>query len=177
MANSYQNLLYKLKWIDNSALTFSIDRDGFESRLQSHLDPYRPQGMFEVFSSSPNDYVGKIKGDELLMRRKRKMFDWTMGSVTVNGQIKESGGQVHVSSKIEYPSWVPALTLSLFSLIYGLAFILVFTGVFSEEVPMMWLYLILHFIILFSIFYFILRKGISSAKHHFERDMKRFVGA
>jgi hypothetical protein len=175
MSNSYQNFLKKLKWIDTSTLSFTMSRQEFEERLQKHLDPYRAQGMFEAFSSSPNDYVGKIEGDELLMRRKRKIFDWSMGSVLVNSQIKEEDGKVHLEARIEFPSWVPGMVLGFFVVIYGFALIAVLAGAFADEVPMMGLFIVLHFIFLFSIFYFIMRMGISSTKAHFERDMRNYL--
>ncbi len=175
MNTSYQNFLKKLKWTDTLSLTFDLDSQEFKDRLRSHLDPYGPQGMFEVFSSSPNDYVGKIKGDELLMRRKRKMFDWTMGSVLVRGKITENRDQVNLNASIEFPSWVPGMVLGFFGLIYGMAFVLLLTGVIPNEVPWLGPFMVLHFVVLFSVFYFILRKGISSAKWHFERDIRHFL--
>lgn len=177
MSTSYQNFLKRLKWTDTSHLTFDMGQQEFKDRLQSHLDPYGPQDMFEAFSSSPNDYVGKIMGNELLMRRKRKIFDWTMGAVLVRGDLREKQGKVELDAVIEFPTWMPAMVLGFFILIYGMALVLVLAGVFEEVGLWMLPFFILHFIVLFSVFYFILRKGISSAKWHFERDIRYFLNS
>jgi len=177
MSNSFVNFLKKIKWIGHSELSFNMNQQEFVDRLQEHLGPYRPQGMFEAFSGGPNDYVGKIEGDEITMRRKRKIFDWTMGAVIIDAKLKEKNGAVQVDALIQFPKWMPVMVFSFFVLMYGLAFILVITGVFADDVPLMGLFIIIHFVVLFSIFYFLFRIAIKSAKHHYERDMANYLKA
>jgi hypothetical protein len=173
MSSSFVDFLKKIKWIDHSELSFNMDQREFVDRLKEHLGPYRPQGMFEAFSGGP-DYVGKIEGNEITMRRKRKIFDWTMGAVIIDAKLKEKNGSVQVDALIQFPRWMPVMIISFFGLMYGLAFILLITGVFATDVPLLGLFIIIHFVVLFSIFYFLFRIAIQSAKHHYERDMTNY---
>ncbi len=175
MSGSFKKNLKKIKWIDSSELHFPLTKEEFIQRLESNLDPYRPQGMFEAFSSSPNDYVGKIKGDMVLMRRKRKIFDWTGGAVLVDGRLRESVGGVVFSSEIKFPDWIPRIVIIFLSLIYGFFFLLFFSGTLTPEESWMGLFLLLHAVIILSVFYLLFRKAISSGKYHFEKDIKEFM--
>jgi len=178
MSTSFTRFLERIKWIDQSELRFNLSKEEFLTRLHPHLDAYTGQpGIFEAFKNDGNVYVGKVNGDEVIMRRRRRMFDWTMGQVIVESKIKESYGQVKVLSTIKFPGWIPIIILALFGLIYGLFLILALFGMFSEENPWLVLLIIFHGVVMFSVFYFIFRKAISSGKNHFERDLKKFVKA
>lgn len=176
MSASFTRFLEKIKWIDRSELRFNLSKEEFLARLHPHLDTYTGQpGIFEAFNTSGNDYVGKITGDEIIMRRRRRMFDWTMGQVIVESHLKEAYGQVRVDSKIKFPGWIPGIIVAFFSLIYGMFLILAFVGVFEEDVPFMWAFILGHGLVLGSVFYLLFRKAISSGKYHFEKDLKKFV--
>lgn len=177
MSSSFRKLLKKIGWIASSELSFPLKEEAFLKRLSSSIDAYRSQGPFEVFTASQNDYFGKIKDRHFLMRRRRRMFDWTMGSVLVEGEIVSVDDGVDITAQVKFPGWIPVLVISLFVGGYGLAFVLLLILIVQDPEVEFWMMglALFHAFLFGGLFYVLFRKAISSGKEHFEKDLKAMM--
>ena len=73
-----KNLLIKLKLIDYLNTELKISKSEFLRKLNLIVDEGSTNSLtdiFDVFSSSKNEYKGKVDFTKFEIRRKRKFFD------------------------------------------------------------------------------------------------------
>ncbi len=177
MKRSFRQFIEKLGWIASSKLSFPITEEKFLVQLSENLDPYRSQGPFEAFSSSRNDYFGKINGRRFLMRRRRRVFDWTMGSVLVEGEVIPRDDRVDITAEVKFSDWIPSSVISLFVLLYSLALVVVLILIIQDPEVQAWMLglVFVHALFFGGLFYVLFRQAISAGKMHFENDLRAMI--
>ena len=84
-----KEFLKKIKLIDHFTTEVPLERSQFVSRFEKQVD-YGDldmfSDMFEVFSSSKNEYKGHVNNEGFKIKRRRKLFD--MNSAVASGEFR-----------------------------------------------------------------------------------------
>lgn len=167
--------LEKYKLIDYHTTEVEIDKMEFVKRLRGVVDS-GPVGIivnpFEAFSSSENDYIGRVELEGFEFRRRRKMFQPNFNQAYVKGTFTQDRDRLIITSKL----YGLGKTLKLvffgilgFYILFG-AIALFVSTVDSDFPPFVILFLIPHALLMFCIPFFMARYGVKRMKKELERE-------
>ena len=169
-----KSLLGRLKLIDHITTELPIEKRDFVSKLKSSVDQGNTGllfSAFEAFSSSKNEYKGMVTHDSFKIRRRRRLFDMSIGLAVAEGSFRQKDNLLVIDSTIKgfHGIFIPII---IFVALFYIAFILV--SIFSEAPGNIeWIFIIFvpfHAAIMLGIPYFIMRRGVSRMKYELERD-------
>ncbi len=169
--------LKKLKLVDQLTTEIEIERNQFVGRFKEHVD----QGdtsifsdIFDVFSSSKNEYKGNVNHAGFKIKRRRRFFDMNMGLAIATGKFHEKENTLVISTEINsfHGIMIPFyIFIAIFYLIFIFGFSFVaFTGESNGEVAFAIPFLLFHAAFMFGIPYFMMRRSTSRMKRELERE-------
>lgn len=172
------NWLDKLGLSEDLSLKYYVRHANFVEQFQKHTDSDQSlfSGAFDAFSSSKIEYRGTISSSEFSIRKKKRFFDSLSAIPLISGTIlsEKNGTRLLVnvcafSSLLKYMFWLLCflyVAAAIFLAIFGLAEKFGF-------VP--FVFLLLHALLMFGIFYFILRRSVSKVSENLDRDFKIMI--
>ncbi|UYZ63824.1 hypothetical protein [Hymenobacter weizhouensis] len=170
-----QEFLRKLRLITDVSIPLKTDKTQFVQLLQQHVDAGKTDffsslfsSAFEVFSSSPNQYVGEIWQDSFKIRRKAHLFEPSLTFARVKGQVASTAEGTLVEAEIDGSSGV--LSFVAFLAVFYLIFIV--TTLFSGQLPVVALvFFLFHGALMIGIPYLVTRRGVQRMAYNLERDL------
>ena len=171
-----KNTLKKLKLLD----TFRLELDGNRDQFITNLDAIVDNGsldmfsdMFDVFSSSKNEYKGSVQYDEFKIKRRRRFFDINIGFALVTGKCSQEGGKLIIDLEINGFHGHMMVLLILILIMYGIA-VSAFLAMtfFNDDVPVFVLpFIILHGLFMFGLPYMFARRSVKRMRYDIEREL------
>lgn len=127
--------------------------------------------LFDIFSSSKNEFKGEINFDSFKIKRRRRFFDTNMNFALAHGTFAKKNGQLRIETEINGFNNFFVVYYVFLILFYSLfIFIFAFTvkngagGFFA--IP----FITLHGTLMFSIPYIMIRRSVQRLKYELERE-------
>jgi hypothetical protein len=167
--------LGKLGLSEDLSLKYYVPHKDFVEQFQKSVDTNNG-GLFDALSSSKIDYRGKVTASEFSIRKKKRFFDSLSAIPLISGTIasEKNGTRLNVT--------VCAFTGIMKYMFWTLCFIyvaatifLAFGGLAAKFGFTPFLFLLLHALLIFGIFYFILRRSVSKVSENLDRDIKIMI--
>ena len=172
--NEMKSILKRLRLVDHLTTEIPIEKKDFVDRLTRNVD----QGdigtflsAFEVFSSSKNEYKGTVTFDSFKIRRRRRLFDVSMGLAVAEGSFRQKENILVVEATITgfRRIFIPFLFfIAFFYVAFTISFI-----VSNAPGNMGWFvipFIFIHAAMMLGIPYYMMRRGVSRMKYELERD-------
>ncbi|WP_157472291.1 hypothetical protein [Neolewinella persica] len=169
------NLLEKYKLIGYHTTELEMDKMEFSKRLRKVVDEGSTGAIgnpFEAFSSSENDFIGKVTSEGFEIRRRRKMFEPNFSMAYVTGKFVQNRDCLTITSKIHgigKSLKIFIIAITGFYLLFAIMILLVSTA--NSDFPFyMALFLIPHAALMFWIPFFMARYAVRRMKKELERE-------
>src|SRR5690606_11113648 len=98
-----KKFLKRLRLIDHLETELKIRKDDFADLFRAHVDEGSTNhfsGVFEVFSSSSNQYKGTVGYEGFKIRRRRRLFDTNMNLAVATGSFFQKGETLVITTEI-----------------------------------------------------------------------------
>jgi len=172
-----KDFLKKIKLIDTLTVTVDdVTKSEFVSKFKPHVDEGDIgifSGLFEVFSSSKNQYKGEVSYDGFKIRKRRKIFDTNRNFAIATATYRQSNDKLFIETEINGGGYY-LLPLYLFLFIFYIAVVGIFISTESPEggfpgfaIP----FLVVHALLMFGVPYFFMRRSVKKMKHDLEREL------
>jgi hypothetical protein len=168
-----KEFLKKIKLIDSLTINLPLSKTDFVERLSSIVDD-GSVGIFpsplELFSSSKNEYVGKVKSDGFRIRRKGRFGDTNQNISVAKGTLSEQNGQLTIETEINGFNIFLAFFMVLMLIFFSVIFIVTLTNPRNNNGLFECIFLIIPFSIMFLLPYMLLRSSVKKMKRELERE-------
>lgn len=172
-----RKLLLKLGIINFLDLTLDIRRSEFVEKLNKAVEPGKTSGfngLSEVFSRDPREYVGSVEPSGFQLKQKRRAFSFNKGIATAKGEFTERNGKLNV--KVEINGIHKTLKILIWLLVafyaIGISFVL-FLLIQKGDLGFLagLLGILVHAVFMFGIFFLLGRAGAKKMKYDLEREL------
>ncbi|HRG89310.1 MAG TPA: hypothetical protein PLW44_09840 [Chitinophagales bacterium] len=167
-----KDILVRLKLIDTMTITLQISKDDFVGRLSEITDKESTgtmSDMFDIFSSSNNEYKGEVTYERFTIKRKRRFFDTNMNLAIAEGTFNVHNGQLTIETEINGFKYFYLLFCALLVVFYSIFFI----GILNSDdnitlivIPIV----LLHGALMFAIPYLLMKRSVQRLKYDLERE-------
>jgi len=125
--------------------------------------------IFDIFSSSKNEFKGQINFDSFKIKRKRRFFDTNMNIAVANGFFIEDNEQLIIETEIKgFSNFFTIFYIFVF--IFYLVSILAFMFNDTEKLFIVIPFILFHGTLMCAIPYFIIRRSVKRLKYELERE-------
>lgn len=172
-----KEFLKKVKLIDYLTTEVPMEKNQFVSRFEKQVDhgsisPF--SDMFDVFSSSKNEYKGHVNYNGFKIKRRRRFFDMNMNLAVATGSFQSKDNSLIISTEINgfHGMMIPFyifITIFYLIFIFGFSFA-TFQGEASGEVFLGIPFILIHAAFMYGIPYFIMRRSTGRMKRELERE-------
>jgi len=168
------NFLRKLKLADSLTTELEITKQEFVTRLKENVDEGTTDAfsdMFDIFTSSKNEYKGRVGLDHFEIKRRAKFFDSSMNLAVAKGTYRQKDQILIIDTEIN--SFVSFMWLFLIGItfIYSIFFLTMLTSYIQDDESLLGFpFLIFHATFMYGIPYFIMRRSTSRLKYDLERE-------
>ncbi|MBK6950583.1 MAG: hypothetical protein IPH24_00685 [Crocinitomicaceae bacterium] len=172
------NWLDKLGLSEDLSLKYYVRHEDFVEQMQKFTDSDQGlfSGAFDAFSSSKVDYRGTINISEFSIRKKKRLFDSLSGIPLISGTIQnEKNGTRLLVNVCAFTGILKYMFWLLCSIYIAAAIFLAFSGLAAKFGFMPFVFLLLHAILMFGVFYFMLRRSVSKVSENLDRDFKIMI--
>jgi hypothetical protein len=171
-----KEFLKRLKLVDYLTTELGISKSDFVKKFKEHVDD-DDTGMFftafEVFSSSKNEYRGRVSYEGFKIRKRRKLFEINMNSATAEGKFNQRDEVLIIETEINGFRNIYILFYALGIFIYPVFFL---SFLFSDNPEMnsamllAFPFLLLHATFWFGIPYLVMKRSTKKMKYELERE-------
>ena len=169
-----KRFLRKIKLITDFSTNVHIQKHEFVRKFKQHVDE-KSVGLFsdafDIFSSSKNEYKGRVEIDGFKIKRKRKLFDTGLNLSVAQGSYKQEGETLTIEAEINGFSGA-MIPFYLFAIVFYSVFIALLLTGDHEESPISFLlpFVLFHAAFMFGIPYYMMRSSVEKMKHDLERE-------
>lgn len=167
--------LEKYKLIGYHTMEIEIDKMEFVKRLRKVVDAGDTGAIsnpFEAFTSSENDYIGRVEPEGFELRRRRKMFEPNINRAYVTGKFTQERDRLIITSKIY--GFSKSLKVFFFVILgfylFFTVMILVLSSTDADLPAYLALFLVPHAVIMFCVPFFLARYAVRRMKKELERE-------
>lgn len=165
----------RLKIIDYLQVELEIPKISFVNRLREHVDDGSIGALsdpFEAFSSSNNDYKGKVDSLGFKIKRRRKLFDMNIDMAVASGTYIQKDNLLIINAEIN-GFHVMMIPFYIFCFIFYclIIFSFIFSDNFGGGIPVFVLpFILIHACMMLGIPYLMMRRGTKQLKRELERE-------
>ena len=178
-----EKLLRKLKLKDNFNITLPIMKSDFINKLRRNMDEGSTSTTFvftEVFSSSNNNYIGSVSGNEFELRKRVRFFEANKGGAIAKGKMQQEGDNLIIDIQVNGFKKSLIFFYILITLFYvffiGILGFSSFTGTEDSNMPLFIIpFLLLHGVMMYYIPIYAIRRSVKNIKSDLERDFFYFT--
>ncbi|MFI2743567.1 hypothetical protein ACG2LH_12565 [Zhouia sp. PK063] len=168
-----KELLKKLKLIDYLQTELVIQKNDFVNKLRYHVDEGSIgifSDTFDIFSSSKNEYKGKVSFNGFKIKRRRRFFDMNMNMAVATGTYSQKDDKLIISTEINgfHGMMIPFYIFCI--IIYGIFIIGFLSADEIGENALGFAFIIIHAAFMMGLPYFIMRRSTKRLKHELERE-------
>ena len=178
-----EKLLRKLKLKDDFRITIPIMKSDFINKLRRNMDEGTTSSLFpiaEVFSSSKNNYIGSISGNEFELRKRLRFFDTNKGRAIARGTMSQDGENLHIDISANgfqksFIFYFILITI-FYTFFIGMMGFSLLQGSDGLAIPLFIIpFLLLHGAFMYGIPIFIARRNVKNIKNELEKDFFYFT--
>ena len=171
-----KNLLIKLKLIDYLNTELKISKSEFLRKLNLIVDEGSTNSLtdiFDVFSSSKNEYKGKVDFSKFEIKRKRKFFDINFNFPLAKGTVNQKGELLYINTEINAFKGLIVFFFIILLIFYSIFLItLIFGGINEGKESLIIIpFILIHGSLMLGMPYLFLRKSVERFKYNFEREL------
>ena len=164
----------KLGLKDEFSVELDVKQIDFATTFFHHVDQgdtLTLTGIFDIFSSSKNEYRGTVTPANFKVKRKRKLFDMNGSFAIATGEFHQKGDRLVIDTKVTGMNKL-LIPILVFGLIFYGIFILTFLFVsMQSNVPFFVVpFIIVHAGIMLGIPIFLMNRSVKRLKYELERD-------
>lgn len=170
-----KEFLQKVKLLDYLTTEIEMDKSQFVSNFKEHVDQSNVSNLtdaFDIFSSSKNEYKGKVDLEGFKIKRKRKIFDSNINMAIATGTYTQNNEKLIIETEINgfnklmIPFFVIVI---LFYIIFLSAFL--FADDTGNHQRLIFLpFIFFHAAFMIGIPYFLMRRSTKRLKYELERE-------
>jgi len=178
-----EKLLRNLKLKDDFTITIPIMKSDFVNKLRRNMDEGSTSSIFpffEVFSSSKNQYVGSISGNEFEIRKRLRFFDTNKGGAIAKGKMNQEGEILNIDIEVngfKNTIFFYFIILTIFYVFFlgTMGFVLMLKS--DDNAPLFFVipFLLFHGALMYGIPIFIARRSVKNIKNDLEKDFFYFT--
>lgn len=167
-----ENLLKKLKLIENTTTTLQLSKVEFIKKLNEITEPGDTgflSSSFDIFSSSKKEFKGIVNYDSFKIKRRRRLFDSNANIAVANGTVIEKNGELIIDTQINaFNNFFIAFYIFLI-IFYSIFFsVFLFSDMNTSFIAIP--FLLFHATLMFGLPYFMMRRSVKKLKYELERD-------
>lgn len=171
-----KRLLEKIKLIDFLETELELQKNEFTNRLSKIVDQGSTNSItdiFDMFSSSKNEYKGTVDFSKFKIKRKKKFFDMNITFPVAKGVLNQKGDVLFIKTEINAFKGIMIIFFIVIILIYLIIGITLFTTDNSDDFPTYAAlpFLLIHASFMLGIPYLLLRRSVKRFKYDFEREL------
>jgi hypothetical protein len=169
------NFLKRINLIDNLSTELEISKHDFVTRLKENVDEGDIDSfsdMFDIFSSSENEYKGHVEFEKFEIKRRAKFFDVTLNMAVAKGTYHQKDQFLIIDTEIVGFPPMMWLFLVVITIFYSIFFLTLIISHIQDNAPLLWsvLFLLFHASFMYGIPYSIMRMGTRRLKYDLERE-------
>jgi hypothetical protein len=171
-----KEFLKRVKLCDHLTTELQILKSEFVKELKNHVDDGETgifSDSFDMFSSSKNEYKGKINIEGFKIKRKRKFFDMNLNMAVASGKYEQKGETLTIETEINGFNTMMILFYVFCILIYSVLLIGFLTAdEIGGNMPRILAlpFLLFHAALVMGIPYLMLRRSTQRLKRELERE-------
>lgn len=170
-----KEFLEKLKLIQHLETELNINRKDFVDKLYNQVD----KGdigflldLFDVFSSSKNDYKGHVGYDGFKIRKKKRFLDMNINTAVAKGKYHQKDDVLLITAEINGFKGIMIPFYIFLPIFYSIFFV---TFLFTDKVNggmeiFALLFIIFHAALMMGIPYLFMRRSVKLLKRELERE-------
>jgi len=163
------DILEKLKLIDSIVIELPISKTEFIELLENNIDQ-KQSDVFDVFSSSKNEYKGEVTIEGFELKKKRRLFEMNINTAKAVGVFEEHEDTLIIHTEINAFQGQAKLIFGSFILFY-IIFISAFLFV-GDDFPLFVLpFILLHASFMIGVPYLLVKRSVRRMKYDLERDL------
>lgn len=166
--------LKKIRLVDNFTVKIETQKKDFVPKFQAHVDEGKTTGLFsnvfDILSSSENEFKGQVGYDYFEIKRKRKLFDSKASFAKALGTYRQDGEHLVIKTEVNGFSNM-MIPFYVFVLIFYIFFITMFFqggGIGGNGIAIP--FVLLHGLLMFGMPYFMMRRSTKRMKAALERE-------
>lgn len=170
-----KEFLRKIKLVGNLTTEIEIQQKEFVARLKENVDKGSTgllSNMFDVFSSSSNEYKGTIGMEGFELRRRRRFFDMNINTAVAKGTFTQKDNILVIQTEINGFSGM-MIPFYIFVLIFYSIFISAFLfadNIEGDGAGFFFPFLFIHAAFMLGIPYLMMRRSVDKMKYELERE-------
>jgi hypothetical protein len=170
--------LEKLGLEENFSLKYYVRQADFVEQFQRLTDSDQGlfSGAFDALSSSKKEYRGTVSNSEFSIRKKKRLFDTLSAIPLISGTILSEKNGTRLLVNVCAFTRIMKYMIWLLGFIYLVAALFLAISDLTEKFGFMpFVFLLLHAMLMFGIFYFISRRSVSKVSENLDRDFKIMI--
>ena len=171
-----KEFLERVKLSDHLTTELQILKSKFVKELKNHVDEGETgifSSSFDMFSSSKNEYKGKVNNEGFKIKRKRRFFDMNLNMAVASGKYEQKGEILMIETEINGFNTMMILFYVFCIFIYS---VLIIGFVTADEIggnmPRVFAlpFILFHAALVMGIPYFMMRQSTQRLKRELERE-------
>ncbi len=158
---------------------YPVKVDAFHQALVQRVSlrsPGMSGGLRDIFLSSQPEYYGRFDGQSFTIRKKKRFFVSLSNLALIEGRYFHEGESTRVIFYISSFNGIMKFFAVMLACCYLIGFLfLCFSTAFKEWGLIPFAFLAGHAVILFSIFYIILRRSVSKVFYQIDLDFEKYL--
>jgi hypothetical protein len=168
-----ENLHAKLGLKDEFTTVLKVNQNDFATAFAYNIDIGDTglfSGIFDVFSSSKNEYRGQINYESFKVKRKRRLFDMNESFAIASGNLYQKGEELVITTQIDGQNklFIPLFIFAVF--FYGIFFTVFLITSHLNSAFFFLPFLIFHAGLMFGIPIFLINRSVKRLRYELERD-------
>jgi len=168
-----RNLLIKIGLIEFLKIELDVNKLKFFEIFRNNVDGSQSL-IFDLFSSSKNQYKGTVNIDGFQINHKLNFFDSNRSFVDLTGSIEQKDNKLLIETEINAFSRLISINIIMIFVIYLVILISYITikikGI-AADLGIPFIIISLIFLFLFLISYLFMKRSVTKIKYEFERDL------
>ncbi len=173
------NRLDKLGLSEDLSLKYYVRQEDFIRELKKNVDIEYGNRFGDIsyaFGINKTAYRGKVNEDSFLLRKKKSFFDSVSSIAVISGQITDEKNGTRVNVTIcSFTMMVKLMGICLIAFYAIAAIYLPYSELIQKFGYMPFVFILGHALIMFLIFYAILRRSVSKISENLDRDFKIMI--
>ncbi len=169
-------LLERLKLTEYFITESKIRKNEFVNKLRENVEEGNVRfcaDSFGVFSSSKNEYKGKVGFEGFKIKRRRKFFNMNIIFAIAKGKYTQKNNSLIIETEINgfHRSIIPVIIGLVLTYVFTTGIFLVSNSIDEKEYGFVVLFLLFHAAFMLSIPYLIIRRNMNSLKRDLEKEL------
>ncbi len=157
-----------------SELSLLIEKNQFIKILSKHLDIDK-FNLFEIFSKSNNKYKGTIEANNLVIKRKRRLFG-SRFVIKAKGSFSQDDDSLNIKFHVTSWNWYVTVMYVFIAIFYFIVFLVLFTSMTNSKIEwVLFPLILLHMLLMIGGPLLLLKKATKLGEQQLRTDLIDFI--